>query len=222
MKSSFYYQGHYLNIADKIKEYINSCPDFLSHRTAHSPRAVGDAVESLISEKFDLFLQEWCSEYSKDFARRAMADLAFTDKEGFYSIIDVKTHKEDTKFNMPNLTSVERLARFYESDLNVFSLILIKYSIQGTKLTVSEVTFSPIEFLDWGCLTIGALGWGQIQISDSNNIRLIDGYSRKEWMIELCDTMLSFYPKEILKIKDRIGHFQDIKAHWESREDAWG
>lgn len=42
-----------------------------------------------------------------------MADLAFTDKEGFYSVVDVKTHRADTKFNMPNLTSVERLARFY-------------------------------------------------------------------------------------------------------------
>jgi len=49
------------------------------------PRAVGDTVESFISEKFDLFLQEWCAEYSSDFARRAMADLAFTDKEEFKS-----------------------------------------------------------------------------------------------------------------------------------------
>lgn len=39
-----------------------------------------------------------------------MADLAFTDKEGIYSVVDVKTHREDTRFNMPNLTSVERLA----------------------------------------------------------------------------------------------------------------
>ena len=55
-----------------------------------------------------------------------MADLAFTDKEGIYSVVDVKTHREDTRFNMPNLTSVERLARFYESDANVFSLIVVK------------------------------------------------------------------------------------------------
>lgn len=40
-----------------------------------------------------------------------MADIAFKDRDDFYYVVDVKTHREDTKFNMPNLTSVERLAR---------------------------------------------------------------------------------------------------------------
>ena len=145
MKSTFYYDGHYLNVADKIKNYINSSPDFLSQQTAGSTRAAGDALESLLSEKFDAFLGDWCDEYSNDFSRRAMADLAFTDREGFYSIVDVKTHREDTSFNMPNLTSVERLARFYGSDLNTFSLLIIRYAIMGTKITATEVIFTPIE-----------------------------------------------------------------------------
>ena len=160
MRSSFYYDGNYRQVASVIKEYINSSGDILSPMTAQSPRAVGDALESLISEQFEHFLGDWCSEYSSDFARRAMADLAFTDREGFYSVVDVKTHREDTRFNMPNLTSVERLARFYESDNNVFSLILVNYSIEGTTIVASEVLFSPIEFLDWDCLTVGGPGLG--------------------------------------------------------------
>ena len=221
MKSTFYYKGHYLDVAGSIKNYINSSPEFLSQQTAGSTRAVGDALESLLAEKFDTFLGDWCAEYSSDFARRAMADLAFTDNEGFYTVVDVKTHREDTKFNMPNLTSVERLARFYESDSNIFCLILIRYAIQGTKVTATEVTFTPIEFLSWECLTVGALGWGQIQIANSNNIKMVDGYSRKKWMLELCDTLFEFYPKEIQKIQERVGRFEDVKAHWESREDVW-
>ena len=221
MKSTFYYKGHYLDVAGSIKIYINSSPEFLSQQTAGSTRAVGDPLESLLAEKFDTFLGDWCAEYSNDFARRAMADLAFTDNEGFYTVVDVKTHREDTKFNMPNLTSVERLARFYESDSNIFCLILIRYAIQGTKVTATEVTFTPIEFLSWECLTVGALGWGQIQISNSNNIKMVDGYSRKKWMLELCDTLFEFYPKEIQKIQERVGRFEDVKAHWESREDVW-
>ena len=59
-----------------------------------------------------------------------MADLAFTDKDGIYSVVDVKTHREDTQFNMPILTSVERLSRFYESDTNVFALIMVKYLVR--------------------------------------------------------------------------------------------
>lgn len=221
MKSSFYYEGYYKTIASNIKEYVNSLQDFLSPETARSPRAVGDALESLVAEKFDTFLGDWCREYSRDFARRAMADMAFTDKEGVYSVIDVKTHREDTKFNMPNLTSVERLARFYESDANVFSLIIIKYSIEGTNIEVSEVLFSPIEYLDWGCLTVGALGWGQIQIANSNDIRVIDQFSRKKWMLQLCDVLMEFYPREIGKIQDRIGRFNTVREYWESKEDIW-
>lgn len=221
MKSTFYYEGNYLKIAKKIKDYINSAPEFLSPPTADSTRAVGDALEGLIADKFGDFLGSWCSEYSNDFARRAMADLAFTDKEGFYSVVDVKTHRADTKFNMPNVTSVERLARFYESDQNIFALIMVKYAVEDTSVTVDEVIYSPIEFIDWNCLTIGALGWGQIQISNSNIINIRDGYSRKLWMLELCETMLEFYPKEIRKIKDRIDRFDKVKAHWETKEDIW-
>ena len=150
-----------------------------------------------------------------------MADLAFTDKEGFYSVVDVKTHREDTKFNMPNLVSVERLTRFYESDLNVFSLIFIRYQIEETKVIVSEVLFSPIEYLNWECLTIGALGWGQIQIANSNNISLTKRNSRKRWMLDLCEAMFEFYPREMYKIHDRMKRFETIMEYWRSKEDIW-
>ena len=221
MRSSFYYDGYYRQVASSIKEYINSSSNIISPMSAQSTRAVGDALEALISEGFDGFLGDWCKEYSSDFARRAMADLAFTDKEGFYSVVDVKTHREDTRFNMPNLTSVERLARFYESDTNVFSLILVRYSIEGTRVTASEVLFSPIEFLDWDCLTVGALGWGQIQIANSNDVRVIDKYSRREWMLELCEAMSEFYPREIGKIQERITRFNAVRDYWESKDDVW-
>lgn len=221
MRPKFYYGGDYLKVTERIKDYINTSPGFLSPQTVRSTRAVGDALESLISERFGSLLGDWCVEYSNDFTRRAMEDFAFTDREGFYSAIDVKTHRTDTEFNRPNLISVERLARFYKSDTNVFSLILVKYDIKDTKVVATEVTFTPIEFLDWECLAIGALGRGQIQIANSNVIKVVEGYSRKKWMLQLCDAMLEFYPKEILKIQDRIGRFGDVKAHWESREDIW-
>ena len=221
MKSGFFYERYYLEIAEKIKRHINSAPDFLSDQTSKSTRAAGDAIEGLIAERFDTFLGEWCKEYSSNFARRAMADIAFKDKEDFYCIVDVKTHREDTKFNMPNLTSVERLSRFYEDDMNIFSLIMVKYAVEGNTARATEVSFGPIEFLDWDCLTVGALGWGQIQIANSNCIRMNHGYSRKEWMLNLCEIMFDFYPKEIQKIQERISRFQEVKRHWEQKTDVW-
>lgn len=122
---------------------------------------------------------------------------------------------------MPNLTSVERLARFYECDTNVFSLILIRYSMEGVRPSVSEVLFSPIEFLDWDCLTVGALGWGQIQIADAKEVHVNDQYSRKRWMLQLCEVMMESYPREIAKIGERMDRFDRVKAYWESKEDIW-
>lgn len=221
MKSTFFYGGHYMTVADRIKEYINSVPDFLSPQTAKSTRAAGDAIEELIAAQFNTFLGDWCKEYSSSFARRAMADVAFKDKEDFYCVVDVKTHREDTKFNMPNLTSVERLSRFYEDDRNVFALIMVKYALAGNRVKAIKVSFSPIEFLDWKCLAIGALGWGQIQIANSNRILLRHGYSRKKWMLSLCETMLDFYPREVMKIHERIGRFAEAKEYWERKQDLW-
>jgi len=120
---------------------------------------------------------------------------------------------------MPNLTSVERLARFYEGDKNYFVVLNVKYSIEGTKVKVRDAHFIPIEFLSWECLTIGALGWGQIQIANANLITINEGYSRKQWMIELCDVMLEFYPREIGKIQDRMDYFKRVKQQWEKKSE---
>ena len=209
MRSSFFYERHNEKVADLIKDYLNSVPPFLSERTAPSTRAAGDAIQDLIADKFDNLLGEWCQEYSSEFARRTKADVAFRDTEDFYCIVDVKTHREGTRFNMPNLTSVERLSRFYEDDKNIFSLIVVRYALDGNRVEVSDVMFQPIEFLDWECLTVGALGWGQIQISDSNRIIVKRGYSRKNWILELCESMFEFYPREILKIEERIERFRN-------------
>jgi hypothetical protein len=97
--------------------------------------------------------------------------------------------------------------------------LMIAYSVSGLRAIIEKVKFVPIEFLGWDCLTIGALGWGQIQIANSNIITINPQYSRKQWMMELCDTLLDFYPKEIAKIDGRIEHFRKIRAKWEERPE---
>jgi len=219
MKKSqiFYDNTHREKIEQRLKNFLNIQKDFLSTRTINSPRAVGDAIENIISENFNTILGDLIGEYSSSFARRAMADLAFTDRDGFYYVVDVKTHRLDTKFNMPNLTSVERLSRFYEEDKNYFCLLKVDYKIIGTRAEIVKVTFAPIEFFAWDCLTIGALGWGQIQIANANVVKIVPQNSRKNWMLELCDIMFDFYPKEIDKIGERIDRFKKIKKFWQEK-----
>ncbi|HQR09380.1 MAG TPA: hypothetical protein PLN21_21340 [Gemmatales bacterium] len=220
MKSLLFGSDRYLTVQKQVKKFLNEHKDYLSGSTAKSTRAVGDAIQEILSEHFPDIVGDVCGTYSSDFARRAMADLAFEDTAGLYYVVDVKTHRLSTKFNMPNLTSVERLARFYEDDKNHFVLLMIAYDIEGVRAKIEKVTFVPIEFLDWNCLTIGALGWGQIQIANSNHVNINPQYSRKKWMLELCDTLLEFYPKEITKIDKRIAHFQKIREEWKKRKES--
>jgi len=218
-KSQIFYTDAYKKIENDIVRFINSHKDFMSEATISSTRAAGDAIQGILADNFDDILGELCSTYSAEFARRAMADIAFIDKDGFYNVVDVKTHRLDTHFNMPNLTSVERLTRFYEDDNNYFVVLTVAYAVKGTTVKVERVHFVPIEFLSWECLTIGALGWGQIQIANSNKIIVNPKYSRKKWMLEFCDVMLEFYPKEIDKIDKRIKHFQKVKRVWDQKTE---
>ncbi len=218
-KSKIFNTDTYIKLQKKIVDFLNQQPDFLSSRTVNSPRATGDAIENILAENFDKILGDLCKDYSSSFARRAMADLAFADLDGFYYVVDVKTHRLDTKFNMPNLTSVERLARFYEDDSNYFVILKIDYKVERNTVLVQHATFVPIEFLSWNCLTIGALGWGQIQIANANFIDIIPQNSRKKWMLELCDILFEFYPGEIGKIKERINYFKKVKQYWENKKE---
>ena len=98
---------------------------------------------------------------------------------------------------------------------------MVKYKLDGIRVTVEQVHFIPIEFLAWDCLTIGALGTGQIQIANANRINIVDGYSRKAWMLDLCEAMLAFYPREIAKIAGRIEHIEAVKQTWQDKPDIW-
>lgn len=222
MKSEIFHTHAYAEIETKIERFLNGYPEFLGTDTVGSTRAAGDAIQHILEENFERILGRASKEYSASFARRAMADLAFRDRKGLYYVVDVKTHRLETKFNMPNLTSVQRLARFYEDDRNYFVVLLVAYRVvSGTRVRVERVHFVPIEFLSWSCLTIGALGWGQIQIANANNVVVNQGYSRKDWMLELCDALFEFYPREIEKVRGRIDYFGNLRRRWEKKPDVW-
>ncbi|MCS6820783.1 MAG: hypothetical protein NZ551_02840 [Microscillaceae bacterium] len=213
--------SYFSEIEQKIIEAINSQKELLNEYTINSPRAVGDAIQDFLAKEFLKFIPvNFLKDYSETFARRAMADFAFMDNEDNFYAIDCKTHNIGTHFNMPNLTSVERISRFYEDRKNYFVLLMIAYQIENQKLIAQKCIFSPIEHIDWSCLTIGALGWGQIQIANSNHILVNKQLTRKTWMLQLCEAVLAFYPREIAKINDRINYFEKMKQFWDKQSDV--
>ncbi|HDP99711.1 MAG TPA: hypothetical protein ENN22_11095 [bacterium] len=221
MKSQLFTTDKYKQIEENIALFLNQQQDFLSGPTSKSTRAVGDAVQDILAENFESIIgKNTVRNYSSLFARRAMADLAFEDKKGCYYRVDVKTHRTSTDFNMPNLTSVERLSTFYEDDSNYFVVLMVVYDVQEYAVKVSRVHFVPVEYLSWSCLTIGALGWGQIQIANSNRLSIDPKMTRKQWMLTLCDILLDrFYPGEIEKIGKRVKRFQHVREFWENHPD---
>lgn len=206
-------------VQKNLLDLLNSCHDFENERILNSPRAVGDTVQEILGERMsECFPEATIKDFSDSFARRAMADVAFLDCQDNYFIVDIKTHNRNTDFNMPNLTSVERLSRFYEDDKNFFVILLAEYKTFGDKIEFDTVRFIPIEHLQWDCLTIGALGWGQIQIANARIVNIDCNQSRKNWMLQLCDIMDIFYPKEIAKVEKRISYFAKVRAFWKNKQ----
>ena len=58
MKSRLFHLKEYTAIQERVRDLINSSPDFLSSNTAQSPRAAGDAIENLIAASFGQILDE--------------------------------------------------------------------------------------------------------------------------------------------------------------------
>ena len=182
-----------------------------------SPRIIGDALQEFIGQHLSVCIpSELGSRFETDFERRSMEDMAFYDVQGNYYAIDVKTHDVNTHFNMPNLISMQRLARFYRNDTNTFCILMVEYQVVDDHLEYIRCHFKPIEYFDWDCLTLGALGWGQIQIANANRLLFQQSPNRKEWMLQLCDMASQFYDTEIGKIAERKIWFNKEKAYWES------
>jgi hypothetical protein len=205
MSSQLFLLGNREKLERYVVDLLNS-HQLMNYNTVNSPKAVGDAVQGFLKKNISRCLpKELILKINSSFARRSMADFAFENISGNYYVVDIKTHNLDTKFNMLNLTSVERLARFYGDIKNYFALMLVSYTTKEDKLKFTECLFVPIEYLDWECLTF-------IKKINTEN-------TRKKWMLQLCDVLDLFYPNEIAKITQRIDYFKNIKEYWETQPD---
>lgn len=207
-------------LSNKILEILNrDAQTIVSVNSMSSPRSIGDAVQEFLAQRglAEALAEIGISHIDSDFSRRSMEDIAFEDNSGKYYAVDVKTHNLSTQFNMPNLISVRRLANFYRNDSNTFCILMVSYEVVDNKLEYRECNFKPIEAFSWDCLTLGALGWGQIQFANANDLQFNQLTSRKRWMLDMCDKLATFYDEEIGKIVERKDWFSKIRQDWESK-----
>jgi len=184
----------------------------VSEEFRRSTRGVGDAIESLIVEGFGDIAKGLVDTIDTDFSRRAMEDLSFWIGSKYYAV-DMKTHREEPGFHMPNLTSVKRLMDFYEEDDNFFVIVVIKYHLTDTG-NLGDITaiVEPIEWFEWNCLRIGALGWGQLQFRNAADIQVDRGQTRKKWLRSFTGELREHYAREQGKIEERLEYLEAFVA----------
>jgi hypothetical protein len=181
-------------IADNLKNF--TIDETFSHR------AVGDKIESLCSKIVESQFKE---RFSPAKSKRSIEDfiIPFEKKYVFY---DVKTHhvQEKAGFSMPNLISVKRLKKFFQNKSQSLNYIFVDYRRNKDLVEILDVKVFNICELDWNNLTIGALGYGQLQIKDKNKKFLLTSECQEKWESQLNKRVDSFYKKQICKFEKQI------------------
>lgn len=178
-------------------------------------RTSGDKIQKIISQQSPKLLVDYGKNFIVQDSRKSVYNFAFDDISRpitFY--VNTVTHRIETKFNMPNITSVDRLQKLYERENFYFIILLISYKSTKQKDFVTRVDFKPIEYFTWDSLGIGALGSGQLQIRNVKNIEYNLGMNRKSWMIEFSDKLKDFYIDEAKKTVRRIEKAGQLKKIW--------
>ncbi len=206
-----------MNVFDELKgrieTFLQAEESFIvSEEFRRSTRGVGDAIEGLIVDRFGDITRGLVDSVNTDFSRRAMEDLSFQIDVRYYAV-DVKTHRDEPGFHMPNLTSVKRLMDFYDNDDNFFVVVMIKYRLTNDgRLERVTAIVEPIEWFDWGCMRIGSLGWGQLQFRSASDIRINRDQSRKDWLWSFAEELREHYAGEVSKIKERVEYLEAFVA----------
>jgi len=187
-------------IEENTKTILNDNNEIKEKLSKNDVRSIGKLFEEIIKNNLlEIFPTDLVKETRFKNSRKSMADFTVVDCDNFIHIIDVKSHRLDTKFNMPNLTSVEKLKELYKTNNNYFSILLVKYTIDKNIFVVSDVIFTPVENIEFDCLTIGALGKGQIQLRNSNRVCLNFQVTRQQFLKSLYTKLMGYYDKQINK-----------------------
>ena len=183
--------------------------DIFSKYSIISTRSVGDTVQNYLGEKcFPELLKKYgITDVVNHTGNKDFADITFTHR-GIEYVIDVKTQRENTYFNMPNITSLESIGKFYADKNKVFLVLMVRYTVNDGKVEYNECFIQPIENISWKSLIISGLGNGQIQIKNASNIEFSRS-SREDWMGTLYNKQMEFYDKQISKwLKKKTALFE--------------
>lgn len=195
----------YAQLEKDILQHLKAKEKDFAALATKTPRVMGEVIE----DEAKKFANKFFGTEATDTAR-SMADAKSSELAENY-LFDIKTKCTDRPFSMPNITSIKRLADLYQSLRNHFVIIIVHYSIRDGS-TVSKVQVFPVEWISWKNLSIGQLGWGQLQLKNPMDIQLDSTQDRIGWYCKFCRKVIDFYENERQKGYKRQGHFRGLLA----------
>jgi hypothetical protein len=168
----------------------------LTKPASGNQRAYADLLEEHACTQASL---EHGSSYAKGRSVRSPED--FSLDLGTRYLIDVKTRRLNTQFNMPNLISVDRLDRILSDPTQDLWYWLIDYEVMPDgRCMVRYSEIRAVWSLPLDALAIQNLGKGQLQIKDWTKLG-IHRSDRDGWLRDMRRMRKAFYLKQVDKFR---------------------
>jgi len=190
-------------IKQHIKELLDEQLQNFELIEGGQQRTVGDLIESKVSEILFNSTSELISEKRAPRSKKSIEDVTLVSNGVLY-YIDPKTHDINSDFSMPNLTSVEKIKKLFDTTDKELIYVFVSYAITDGMVIINDVKVFFIWELDISILGVGALGKGQLQIKNANKDLVFTQKGKVGWYGDFKLLMQEFLKKQLIKVNKQI------------------
>jgi hypothetical protein len=190
-------------IKQHIKELLDEQLQNFELIEGGQQRTVGDLIESKVSEILFNSTSELISEMRAPRSKKSIEDVTLVSNGVLY-YIDPKTHDINSDFSMPNLTSVEKIKKLFDTTDKELIYVFVSYAITDGMVIISDIKVFFLWELDISILGVGALGKGQLQIKNANKDLVLTEKGKVGWYGDFKLLMQEFLKKQLIKVNKQI------------------
>lgn len=166
-------------------------------------RTVGDLIESKVSEILYNSNNELISEKRGPRSKKSIEDVTLISN-GVTYYVDPKTHNINSDFSMPNLTSVDKIKKLFNTPNQELIYVFVSYEVTDGVIVIKDIKVFFIWEIDSTILGVGALGKGQLQIKNANDELVFTNKGKTAWFSDFKVLVQQFLAKQIIKINKQI------------------
>jgi hypothetical protein len=190
-------------IKQHIKELLDEQLENFELIEGGQQRTVGDLIESKVSEILFNSTSELISEKIAPRSKKSIEDVTLVSNGVLY-YIDPKTHDINSEFSMPNLTSVQKIKKLFDTTDKELIYVFVSYAITDGRVIISDIKVFFLWELDISILGVGALGKGQLQIKNANKNLVFTEKGKVGWYGDFKLLMQEFLKKQLIKVNKQI------------------